>query len=190
MYVIYALIDPRDNTVHYVGQTSDVYARFQQHINGNGSLMKNAWIFELRAANKMVIMETLEEVETYQEAMEREAYWIKHFEMLREPLTNATHRAALKKIKREQLRAAKRAATQAFVAIRTSQIAESTRRAEEKAEMTQRASAINSLKAEEKALTMHAILRTAGLTRHQTEEVAVYYGYDLVLGTGRPRANG
>jgi predicted GIY-YIG superfamily endonuclease len=118
MYVIYALIDPRDNTVHYVGQTNDVYARFQQHIRCDGSsFTKNAWILELRAANKMVIMETLQEAETYQEALEREAYWIKHFEMLREPLSNATHRTSLKKVKKDQLKAVSQVASQALLAI-------------------------------------------------------------------------
>ena len=84
--VIYALIDPRDNTVRYVGVTEDVYAQFQQHINcAAANYAKNAWIHELRAANKMVIMETLEEVEDRERALEREGYWITHFEMLREP---------------------------------------------------------------------------------------------------------
>jgi predicted GIY-YIG superfamily endonuclease len=120
MYTIYALVDPRDYTVHYVGQTTDVYQRFNQHINGEGSsFTKNAWIFELRALNCMVIMETLEEVDTYQLSIEREAYWIKHFAMLKEPLFNVTHRAALKRVKKDQRRAANQAATQVLAAIET-----------------------------------------------------------------------
>jgi|SRR5581483_10628745 len=117
MYVIYALVDPRDYSVHYVGQTGDVYERFKQHINGDGSFAKNAWIFELRAVNRMVIMETLEEVETYQKAVEREVYWIRHFEMLKEPLSNVTHRASLKKLKKGQMKAARHAASQVLMAI-------------------------------------------------------------------------
>jgi len=100
MYTIYALIDPRDYTVHYVGQTTDVYKRFSDHINGNGgNFIKTGWIAELRALNKMVIMETLEEVENHEHAIQREAYWIKHFRALSEPLANATHRAAMRKVK-------------------------------------------------------------------------------------------
>src|SRR5215469_10267009 len=88
-YVIYALIEPRDNGVCYGGVTNDVYARFQQHINcADANYAKKAWIHELRAANKMVIMETLEEGEDRESALEREGYWIKHFEMLREPVMN------------------------------------------------------------------------------------------------------
>jgi predicted GIY-YIG superfamily endonuclease len=104
MYVIYALIDPRDNTVRYVGITEDVYKRFLDHLSGSsGNFAKNAWLFELRAANKMVIMETLEEVEGRQQALERETYWIKHFEMLKEPITNISQRSSPRKAKRTNL---------------------------------------------------------------------------------------
>jgi len=90
MYAIYALIDPRDNTVHYVGATDDVYRRFQEHINCCGrNFAKNAWILELRMANRMLVMKTLEEVESTEEAKVQEAYWIKHFEMLGESITNS-----------------------------------------------------------------------------------------------------
>lgn len=106
MYTIYALIDPRDYTVHYVGQTTDVYKRFSDHVNGNsGNFIKTGWIAELRALNKMVIMETLEEVGSHEQALERETYWIKHFRALSEPLTNATHRAMIKKAKTIRLSA-------------------------------------------------------------------------------------
>lgn len=89
MYAIYALIDPRDNAVRYVGVTNDVYKRFLSHIQCSGNnLAKNLWITELRAANKMVIMKTLEEVEGRSHALAREYYWIQHFQILREPLVN------------------------------------------------------------------------------------------------------
>lgn len=61
MFTIYALIDPRDHLIHYVGMTDDVYARFLQHIRCDGSNPgKDAWIHELRQANEMVIMQTLQ----------------------------------------------------------------------------------------------------------------------------------
>jgi predicted GIY-YIG superfamily endonuclease len=51
MYVIYALIDPRDNTPRYVGITDDVYARFSQHLRCDSSnFRRDAWIKELKAA--------------------------------------------------------------------------------------------------------------------------------------------
>jgi predicted GIY-YIG superfamily endonuclease len=105
MYVIYALIDPRDNTVRYIGMTNDVYERFQQHIRCDGSsFAKNAWVMELRSANKMVIMETLEEIQSYELALVRESYWIKHYEMLQEPLVNVSKRTSPRKAKKTNLR--------------------------------------------------------------------------------------
>lgn len=105
MYVVYALIDPRDNTVRYVGITDDVYARFLQHIKGmDENYGKSIWIQELRALNKMVIMETLEECETNEEACERESYWIRHFEMLKEPLMNISKMSSPRKATRTNLR--------------------------------------------------------------------------------------
>src|SRR5450755_202798 len=49
--------------------------------------------------------------------------------------------------------------------------------------------AMDALEEEEKPLTLHAIARKAGLTRHQygdIEEVAIEYGYELDRGKGRP----
>lgn len=105
MYVVYALIDPRDNTVRYVGITDDVYARFLQHIKGmDENYGKSVWIQELRALNKMVIMETLEECEANEKACERESYWIRHFEMLQEPLMNISKTSSPRKAKKTNLR--------------------------------------------------------------------------------------
>jgi hypothetical protein len=53
--------------------------------------------------------------------------------------------------------------------------------------------AMDALEAEEKDLTLHAIAKRAGLTRHQyedIEEVAVEYGYTLERGKGRPAKEG
>jgi hypothetical protein len=53
--------------------------------------------------------------------------------------------------------------------------------------------ALDALEEEEKALTLHAIAKKAGLTRHQyddIEEVAIEYGYELDRGRGRPAKEG
>lgn len=79
-YAIYALIDPRDNAVRYIGLTNDVYDRFKQHIRCEGvNKQKDAWIKELHEEQQMVIMKTLERVRTYAQAAEREVDWINHF---------------------------------------------------------------------------------------------------------------
>lgn len=89
MYVIYALVDPRDNQVRYIGLTDDVYDRFRQHAYAKGENgMKGAWIEELRTANIMVLFQELQRVETLEEGKKREAYWIQHYHQLGAHLTN------------------------------------------------------------------------------------------------------
>lgn len=81
-YAIYALIDPRDQSVRYVGITVDVYARFAAHIHAHGDGLnpdKDAWIRELKAVNLMVIMTTLEIITDRHKARLREGYWILHY---------------------------------------------------------------------------------------------------------------
>jgi predicted GIY-YIG superfamily endonuclease len=91
MYFVYVLIDPRDDAVRYVGMTNDVYTRFSQHLRGDGNnISKNMWIAELRELNLMVIMRTIETVETQEEVREREAYWIRHYSSQGSDLLNLT----------------------------------------------------------------------------------------------------
>ena len=79
MFSVYALIDQRGDHVRYVGITDDIYKRFSQHLQCNESnLDKNEWIQGLKDENLMLIMRTLEVVETIEEAREREQHWI-HF---------------------------------------------------------------------------------------------------------------
>jgi predicted GIY-YIG superfamily endonuclease len=80
MFTVYRLIDQRYSTTRYVGITDDVYVRFSQHLRCDGSNPgKDEWIQELKECQIMLIMETLQVVETLEEAKEREAYWIQHF---------------------------------------------------------------------------------------------------------------
>jgi hypothetical protein len=89
MYAIYALIDPRNNQVRYVGMTGDIYTRFIQHLKRQGNNgEKNAWIDKLRTLCLIPTIQTLEIVLTEQDAREREAYWIFHYMHLSMPLTN------------------------------------------------------------------------------------------------------
>lgn len=76
-YTIYALIDPRDQAIRYIGITYDVYQRMRQHSRcaGNNEA-KNAWIRELQVVQQMFIMHSIEKVGTFEQALEREAYWI------------------------------------------------------------------------------------------------------------------
>lgn len=89
MYAIYRLKDPRDDSIFYIGQTIDVYKRLIQHINcEEDNYLKNRRIYELKALNLMVIMEVIELVDTREEALARENYWIAFYLDAGYPLTN------------------------------------------------------------------------------------------------------
>ena len=85
MYTIYALVDPRNGEIKYVGLTKDVYVRFAQHIRGKSDHpQKDAWIQELKQAQIqelkqaqiLVHLEMLEQVEDLDLALNRENHWI------------------------------------------------------------------------------------------------------------------
>ncbi len=89
MYVVYALVDPTNNKVRYVGMTSDVYTRFVQHISlTSNNREKNQWIDSLKIQGIIPILKTLEIVYTLSDARIREVYWINHYTHLGMPLTN------------------------------------------------------------------------------------------------------
>lgn len=78
-YQIYALIDPRDNNIRYVGMSGDTVYRSQQHsVNHGVSKPVNLWIKELQQLQLSPILQILETVEpnTLSNACEREQYWI------------------------------------------------------------------------------------------------------------------
>ncbi|SRR6266704_2014854 len=89
IYTIYALIDPRDQEIRYIGITYDVYARMRQHSRCEGTnTNKNAWIKELQKEQVMFVMHSLEKVKTIGKALEREQYWIKYHLQQGANLTN------------------------------------------------------------------------------------------------------
>lgn len=61
---IYSLSDPRDNTVKYIGRTSNVKLRYSKHcsIGTNVGTPKNKWVRELRDCNLKPVLEVLENV--------------------------------------------------------------------------------------------------------------------------------
>jgi hypothetical protein len=78
-YSIYALIDPRNNAVRYVGLTVYPDERLKQHIQGDGNIPKRQWISELSQLGLSPLMQTIETVQTLSTACEREGYWIHHY---------------------------------------------------------------------------------------------------------------
>jgi hypothetical protein len=88
-YVVYALIDCRDTSVRYVGQTSDIVERFITHLRcGEVNVQKNDWILELRSLGLVPICRTLETVDTERQARVRERAWIEGFIAAGEELFN------------------------------------------------------------------------------------------------------
>jgi len=82
-------MDPRDESIFYVGITEDVFKRFLAHINCESrNAAKNIIITELHADNRLPILEELERVEGRSLAEERETYWIRFFQEAGDPLTN------------------------------------------------------------------------------------------------------
>src|SRR5215472_12997401 len=93
LYIIYALIDPRDESVRYIGITDNMPMRFKAHVREAGSITaKGTWLAELRRYGLQPTVRILEEMrlEKTQRCLveERERYWIRAFEQSGASLTN------------------------------------------------------------------------------------------------------
>lgn len=85
-YQIYALIDPRDNAIRYVGLSVDADERFISHLHDpNANLPKARWIRELRQEGLSPIMQILETIEAGSNALslacQREMDRINHMQL-------------------------------------------------------------------------------------------------------------
>jgi hypothetical protein len=73
---IYALIDPRDQTVRYIGKTTDPTRRLYEHTTNKSSAREvKPWIAELIAAGLAPTMEVLDRA-SLEEWERAEQYWI------------------------------------------------------------------------------------------------------------------
>ena len=62
-YQIYALIDPRDNLVHYVGISINAESRFYEHLHEvTGNFDEARWIKSLKKNGLSPMLQILEEV--------------------------------------------------------------------------------------------------------------------------------
>jgi hypothetical protein len=86
-YSIYRLFDKRvPEATRYVGVTANLPMRLAQHLSCNGqNPAKDAWI---QTPGVEVGSEVIETRATWQEAKEREAYWITFYLLQGMPLTN------------------------------------------------------------------------------------------------------
>lgn len=88
---IYALIDPRDNAIRYIGKANDPQHRFQVHIRSceKEATHKGRWIKGLKLLNLAPLLKIVEEI-PFDRWKEREAYWIQYYHSQGAPLTNGT----------------------------------------------------------------------------------------------------
>jgi group I intron endonuclease len=89
-YTIYKLIDPNTRQIRYIGLTfNDLKLRLKSHISEPGKSHKIHWIKKLKKQGIRPIIESIEEdISTFEEACEREIYYIDYFRSLGCDLTN------------------------------------------------------------------------------------------------------
>jgi len=89
VYQVYALVDPRDKLVYYVGITKDVQRRYIEHtLRKEKNTEKAAWITELSTLGLSPTLEILHPLLPLEEAQVQEKYWINHYLSINMPLTN------------------------------------------------------------------------------------------------------
>jgi len=80
IYTIYALIDPRDGSIRYIGITDNPAQRIKEHLRGRGgNPLKREWVYELRRLGLAPIMQPLETGLSLSAALERESLLIQHY---------------------------------------------------------------------------------------------------------------
>ncbi|SRR6266496_5858610 len=79
-YTIYALIDPRDSSIRYIGITDNPDQRLKEHLRGRGgNPPKGNCVYELRQLGLVPIMHLLETGLSLPAALERESFLIQHY---------------------------------------------------------------------------------------------------------------
>ena len=89
---IYALRDPRDNRVRYIGKTINKNARMSVHRTAPpGQHRFGLWLKELRGVGLCPVMEVVETVPTGHDWCTREMYWIAYWRSQEPDLTNTAN---------------------------------------------------------------------------------------------------
>lgn len=89
-FYVYALIDPRDQCIKYIGKTFDLKTRFRKHILPSGlynDTSKNKWIKELIALDLVPEIQAISAYNSEKEAYTEEQRLIK---LYKDQLTNST----------------------------------------------------------------------------------------------------
>ena len=89
-YLIYGLIDPRNEGLRYIGRSSSGLNRPKAHERDTTNSHKTRWIAQLKAAGLTYEIEVLEVVESPDLLNEAECFFIAYFRSLGCRLTNLT----------------------------------------------------------------------------------------------------
>lgn len=89
LHFIYELVDPRTDVAAYVGISNNPNQRFRAHLTDiETNVEKQTWIEQLRKEHLEPRMRILEIVDTREEALAREEYWIRYYLKCGTQLTN------------------------------------------------------------------------------------------------------
>jgi predicted GIY-YIG superfamily endonuclease len=92
-FYVYGLAEP-DGFIRYIGQTVDLERRYRRHLQPSNLARhthKNHWIKKMLRDGQKPIMIELDCVETYEEVIEREIYFIACYrQLIGDALTNST----------------------------------------------------------------------------------------------------
>ena len=88
-HYIYSLIDPRYNTLRYIGQTNNVKDRLRRHLQDNRKLKRTSWIKSLINKNLKPIMR-IEAVVTFKDKDKMEKMFIQSYKSMGCKLLNMT----------------------------------------------------------------------------------------------------
>ncbi len=78
-FTVYALIDPRDDSIRYIGMTHNPDQRLKEHLRGGGVILKRIWINELRQLGLVPTIQPIEKGLSLPAALERESFLIQHY---------------------------------------------------------------------------------------------------------------
>jgi len=79
MYFIYALAEPTDSSIRYIGITTNLNVRYQNHLYKDEGNNKSNWILELNDKGlnpKLIVLDT---AENKQEALQKESDFIREY---------------------------------------------------------------------------------------------------------------